>query len=41
MDLEGSIVSKHGTADKRKHVTLTSMQKLEIIRRLESCESQS
>jgi len=41
MDLEGPSVSKQGTADKRKHVTLTSVQKLEIIRRLESCESQS
>jgi hypothetical protein len=41
MDLEGPSVSKQGTADKRKYVTLTTAQKLEIVRRLESCESQS
>jgi len=41
MDLEGPNVSKEGTAGKRKHITLTSVQKLEIIRRLESWESQS
>jgi hypothetical protein len=28
---------KHGTAGKRKHATLTILQTLEIIRRLESC----
>jgi hypothetical protein len=31
---------KQGTAGKRKHVTLTVPQKLEIIRRLENSESQ-
>ena len=34
-------MSEHSTAGKRKHVTLTISQKLEIIRRLESGESQN
>jgi hypothetical protein len=41
MDIEGPSVNKQGTAGKRKHITLASVQKLEIIRRLESWESQS
>jgi len=32
-------VSKQGTAGKRKHVTLTILQKPEIIRRLENDDS--
>jgi hypothetical protein len=33
-------LSKQGTAGKRKHVSLTVLQKLEITRRLESNKSQ-
>jgi hypothetical protein len=36
MALEDPEISKQGTAGKRKHVTLTVPQKLEIIRKLES-----
>jgi hypothetical protein len=32
-------MSKHGTTGKRKHTILTVAQKLQIIKRLESCDS--
>jgi hypothetical protein len=40
MASEDPKLSKQGTADKKKHVTLMIPQKPEIIRRLESDDSQ-
>jgi hypothetical protein len=41
MDSKGLKMSKQGPASKRKHITFTSPQKLEKIRRFESGKSQS
>jgi hypothetical protein len=40
MTLKDAKMSKQGTACKRKHITLTISQNLEIIRRLESAGNQ-
>jgi hypothetical protein len=39
MAKEDPKVNKQGTADKKKHITLTNSSKDEIIRKLESGES--
>jgi len=41
MASKGLMISKNGTAGKRKYITFMSPQKLETIRRFESGKSQS